>query len=565
MRGLTQKEFKAKVKETNPNIEILGTYKNQRTKIAVRCNDCGREWEAWPQHLTDGHTCTCKRKRKNAPKPPTPRTEELLAELEERFPTLKFDPSVKTVKDPFEAHCEECGNTWTTSLERLAKTHGCAKCNKNHTSIAEQFLYVAATEALPHHTIVNRDHDAIGQELDIYDITTKKAIEFGTWHWHKAQIEIDIAKEAICKAEGIELLTIYEHTDNDIDIKPKRSYCLKHQAKKLPDLISLAKTTVHFLAPASNIEAMNLDWEAIYETATENAFKRTAKAQFEENMQRLHPTLEVLGPYVCYHASIEVRCKTCGHIWLSTPARFITEHLGCPKCAHAAAGQKRAHTPDDYAKALKVQNPDLEIVSTYTGAKENIKVKCTICGTQWTMRADALLATPRCPNCEGKLPRKKNLQVMPKAQRRRIESLQEIIRAKGSHIEVEGAYAGDDVPITCRCTKCGHTFTRTPKNLRRHYKCPACEGKQSHIRYTDKTFKAKMKDLNPNIEITGTFVKQAQKVACKCNICGHTWEATPNKLLQGRSCPKCAAKVRSAAGVEARKKNAKERNEIKYQ
>lgn len=49
--------------------------------------------------------------------------------------------------------------------------------------------------------------------------------------------------------------------------------------------------------------------------------------------------------------------------------------------------------------------------------------------------------------------------------------------------------------------------------------------------------------LNPNVEIIGEYVKSNIKIKCKCRTCRNEWEATPNKLQQGRGCPVCADKT----------------------
>lgn len=54
---LTHKEFITKVKQVNPNIEVLCTYVNSRTKIKCKCAVCEHEWEALPQNLLNGSGC----------------------------------------------------------------------------------------------------------------------------------------------------------------------------------------------------------------------------------------------------------------------------------------------------------------------------------------------------------------------------------------------------------------------------------------------------------------------------------------------------------------------------
>ena len=52
----TQDEFIKELSVVNPDIELLGEYKNNRSKIPVRCLRCGHEWRATPHNLIDARS-----------------------------------------------------------------------------------------------------------------------------------------------------------------------------------------------------------------------------------------------------------------------------------------------------------------------------------------------------------------------------------------------------------------------------------------------------------------------------------------------------------------------------
>ena len=57
--GRPQKDTKSFVKELSekqPDIQVLGEYKNSRTPIKVRCRICGKEWETSPKSLLRGRS-----------------------------------------------------------------------------------------------------------------------------------------------------------------------------------------------------------------------------------------------------------------------------------------------------------------------------------------------------------------------------------------------------------------------------------------------------------------------------------------------------------------------------
>ena len=45
--------------------------------------------------------------------------------------------------------------------------------------------------------------------------------------------------------------------------------------------------------------------------------------------------------------------------------------------------------------------------------------------------------------------------------------------------------------------------------------------------------------INPNVEVLGEIISVNKKVPCRCKVCSHEWEITPNNLKAGRGCPQC--------------------------
>lgn len=57
MRRKTHEEFMQEMNIKHPNIQVLGTYKNNCTKILFRCKICGYEWEATANNLLHAKGC----------------------------------------------------------------------------------------------------------------------------------------------------------------------------------------------------------------------------------------------------------------------------------------------------------------------------------------------------------------------------------------------------------------------------------------------------------------------------------------------------------------------------
>ena len=56
-RRKTHEQFIEEMNKINPNIEILGKYNGNKTKIKCRCKICGHVWKAMPSALLKGCGC----------------------------------------------------------------------------------------------------------------------------------------------------------------------------------------------------------------------------------------------------------------------------------------------------------------------------------------------------------------------------------------------------------------------------------------------------------------------------------------------------------------------------
>lgn len=124
--------FLDKIKEVpNMDITILGTYKNMSTKILVRCNRCGNEWLAHPQHLVAGHRCRkCALSERNINGWSVRKTrEQFCAELKVKNPNIAVLSDYTVAKEPVTCKCTICGNVWSARPYNLLTGTGCPKCS----------------------------------------------------------------------------------------------------------------------------------------------------------------------------------------------------------------------------------------------------------------------------------------------------------------------------------------------------------------------------------------------------------------------------------------------------
>ena len=53
----THEEYVSEVAAINPDIEVIGGYKNSRTTIEHRCKKCGNVWHPIPNNILSGKGC----------------------------------------------------------------------------------------------------------------------------------------------------------------------------------------------------------------------------------------------------------------------------------------------------------------------------------------------------------------------------------------------------------------------------------------------------------------------------------------------------------------------------
>lgn len=251
------------------------------------------------------------------------------------------------------------------------------------------------------------------------------------------------------------------------------------------------------------------------------------------NKQNKHAQdIEILGTYVNYSTKIKCRCKVCGYEWEVTPNSLLGMRTGCPKCA---GNIKLTH--EEFINRMKKINSDIEILGTYVNSSTEIKCKCKIDGYEWEATPGNLLSGHGCLKCA----RKKHAEQHRKTHEQFLHELKQI----NPDIEVLETYTGGHLKIKCRCTIDGHIWESTPASLLSGTGCPICGRKIATQKQTKthEQFIEELHQINPDIEILGTYVNDRTKIKCKCKVCGHEWESTPNRLLKGHGCPICGRKT----------------------
>ncbi len=392
--GRTHEEFVNILSKINPNIEVLGTYTKAQERIAVKCKECGYEWNPKAYYLTQGISCRfCSKKRgiiNNKGKTGLKTHEQFLSEMSIIQPNIKISGEYVNGHTNIQCICKICGHKWQSKPYSLLQKHGCPRCAKSGTSFMEQFIKSSFELALGKEYVLSRNKSTIGMELDIYIPSLKIAIEPGNWYLHKRFLERDRSKREKCKSNGIRLITIYDKYPLS-QSAPFTTDCFTFDDDLNKADHSIIINLVKKLFEIGNIQCdfTTEQWSKIEQLAYENSKAKTHD-DFVKSMSELHPTIDVLGKYVNANKRILVRCKTCGFEWDGVPASMLAGD-GCRKCGTKMAHKKFIKEQESFEKQVRKANPDIEIIGEYTGRHNPVKAKCRVCGYIWMPRASSLL------------------------------------------------------------------------------------------------------------------------------------------------------------------------------
>ncbi len=135
----THEDYVAELKEVNPNLIVLGTYINARTKILHRCIVHDVEWEAYPYLTLKG--CGCRKCGSDLTTPlKTKTTKQYKEELAQINPNIEVLEEYQKAYIPILHKCKIDGYTWKAKPQNLLSHTGCPKCNKYYRRTVEEYV-----------------------------------------------------------------------------------------------------------------------------------------------------------------------------------------------------------------------------------------------------------------------------------------------------------------------------------------------------------------------------------------------------------------------------------------
>ncbi len=249
--------------------------------------------------------------------------------------------------------------------------------------------------------------------------------------------------------------------------------------------------------------------------------RKKTHEEYVNQVAAINPNIEVIEKYNGLKNKILHRCKIDGYEWYVTPDSILQGH-GCPLCY---GNVKR--TQQQYEDEVEKINPNIEVVDKYINVNAPILHRCKIDGYEWKTAPANILSGKGCPKCAG------NIKYTNQTFREKLYNI-------NPNIEVIGDYTNMKHKVLCRCIIDGYEWNVDPSALLSGYGCPVCAGnkKRSHQEYIEE-----VQSINPDIVVIEEYANALQPILHKCNKCGTEWYSTPHHILEGHGCPKCNANV----------------------
>lgn len=318
-RKMTTEQFKKKVSNIQPNIEILGEYKSSSNRISCKCKKCGHNWHPYAKALLVGYGCpNCyhQSQKKDA--------DTYIKEMHQANPNLELLESYIASNKRILVKCNICGRQWRPYASTLLHGYGCSQCKKN--AAAEKAI--AEIKRIHPQIIIIGEYQGTNKTIKV-----KCSICGQIWtpivdnlirnvsHCPGCSRKVvnqklrmsndEFARRLSLISTSIEPLEEYTGSNNKIKVRCKE--CGYEWSPRAIDLLS------------------GKGCQKCKRKMVADKQRRTPE-DFIEEIGLINPSIKILGAYSRANDHIEVECIRCGRKW-SPVASSLLNGTGCPSCS----------------------------------------------------------------------------------------------------------------------------------------------------------------------------------------------------------------------------------------
>lgn len=520
-------EVVRRMKESHPEIEIVGKYIDAKTRVRCRCAKCGYEWNPKGESLQAKKGCpSCTHQI-------TKTQEEFVKMMEGISPTIEILGKFEAAKERVNCRCKKCGHEWSPTGNSLQNGYGCPQCAnraRNERNIAlrkehEQFVSEMAKK--------NPTIEVLGEYVNS---TTRLKVRCNlcghTWNPLPPDIlyggggcpECSIRSTSFMEKMILESFRCYYGKDAVLsrDIKT-----VGYELDIFVPSISLAIEPGSWFWHKDKIDNDRNKRKAcadknirliiiydVYDEITAPFDSDCIVTPIDLGQEKDHKTLKSL--IIGIFESLNIELGFSSEEWSEIETR-------------AYVSSRKMNT-EAFKQVMRDINPSIEILGKYLASNKTIHCRCKKCGHEWNPRvSDIRHNKAGCPKCAGNM----------------LLSHEEFIQklyAKNPSIVVLGTYVNNQTNIEVQCKICGHIWAPRPGNLLHGTGCPICAHLNSSIkqRKTHEQFLEELKQAGKDdIEILNFYSGAHNKVLCRCKKCGYEWDQMPYNLVHGRGCRMC--------------------------
>ena len=168
----------------------------------------------------------------------------------------------------------------------------------------------------------------------------------------------------------------------------------------------------------------------------------------------------------------------------------------------------------------RIRDRGIVMLDEYVRQTVKARFKCG-CGNVWAARPNNILSGKGCPEC-GKISFSKKMRLSE-------ETVRDRLAAKG--VTLISKFGTTQSIALFQCSK-GHQWETTPNSVMTRTGCPHCYEKNHPL--SKETVNARIADRG--ITMLGEYGGAHTGTLFQCSK-GHTWDARPNNILNGKNCP----------------------------
>ena len=514
--------FIDELKTVNKKLEVIGEYINCHTKIKVRCLSCSYEFLSYPNSLLSGSSCP---KCTNNNLKSQSEFENELKLINDKITVLgKYLGSSKKIK----CQCNICGTEWDAFPTNLLRNHGCPKCAAKKTGIDNRTSLEEFKKKLKR---VNKNVEILEEYISYKNKIKTKCLKCGyIWNaWPASLLNnnmcpncLSIHRKTINKMSNEEFM---KKTSKNDKIKVLENY--KSSTKKIK-VQCLKCNRVWYALPSSIILGSGCSYCA------NNILKSQSK--FESELKLINDKITVLGQYLGNSKTIKCKCNICGTEWNAYPLNLLKGE-GCPKCSHTSTSfpeqlileslkyvlgetNVESRNKNIIGEELDIFVPDYNLAIEY--------------GSWFWHKSRYYKDIEKCSLCRKK---EINLIIIMDGCNEKINyDCITFLESKNLGAEY------NHTTLKKLIIKIINKYIKRVSFNEKEWMMLEKKAYEQSKKITTEQFANRLKEINDNIIVLSDYTRAKDKVKCLCKICNNEWEATPDKLLIGRGCPKCGHK-----------------------